>query len=85
MRIRLLATLVCGLTLALSAPAVADSNPAQSAYSGLPTESVQAVQSSASSGTLPFTGIDLGALSAVALVLVATGLVLRWRSKPGSD
>lgn len=40
-------------------------------------ESVPATAASESSGTLPFTGLDVGILVAVAAALVGTGFVLR--------
>jgi hypothetical protein len=37
------------------------------------------------SSALPFTGLDLGLLIAAGAVLVAAGLVLRWRLRHGAE
>ncbi len=78
MRLKLLLAITCGLLLAFSAPALAAGNPTTSAYSGVP-------DGPTSDGTLPFTGVNVGALSAIAFVLLGTGIVLRWRIKPHAD
>lgn len=46
-----------------------------------PAAEVQAVESSSSS-SLPFTGLDVGVLAIVAVLLAGTGLVLRRMSAP---
>jgi hypothetical protein len=45
--------------------------------SSTPSTSNATATEAASTGTLPFTGLDLGALAAGAVVLVAAGLALR--------
>jgi hypothetical protein len=44
---------------------------------------VSAPESTSSSGSLPFTGFDVGALVAVAIALTGTGLLLRRIANPG--
>jgi len=78
MRLKLLLAITCGLLFAFSAPALAAGNPAQNAYSGVPGQPD-------GPSTLPFTGVDVGALSAIAFVLLGTGIVLRWRIRPHTD
>lgn len=55
---------------------------AQSTYGG---QGQQITQSSctAAASTLPFTGLDLGLVVAAGAVLVASGLVVRWRLRHG--
>lgn len=52
---------------------------------GDPTADAQAASAGAAGGSLPFTGADLLALVAVALVLLAVGLTLRWLSTARPD
>jgi hypothetical protein len=75
MRVRtsLLVGLVSIVALVSAAPATAAS-PGADAYGGLPSEP-----------TLPFTGMDLGLVLAVAAVLIAVGLVIRHAAAVRSD
>ena len=50
-----------------------------------PTPSSTTEEVTETSGSLPFTGLDLGALIAAAVVLTGTGLALRRISKAGSQ
>lgn len=53
---------------------------------GVPAESVTPVETTAvesSSSSLPFTGLDVGVLAAVALALVGTGVLLRRLTRSG--
>jgi hypothetical protein len=84
MRTTVFAVLLCSVMLAIAAPALADS-PTQDAYSGTGAGQVSQAQATSSAKTLPFTGIDLGALAVVGVVLFGTGFVLRLRSGPGTD
>jgi hypothetical protein len=84
---------LCALCLGIATPAWANSSPTQGAYGGTganqisqvhdttasPSPTATATASAASAGTLPFTGIDVGLVAAVAVVLVGSGLVLRRR------
>jgi hypothetical protein len=82
---------LCALCLGIATPAWANSSPTQGAYGGTGANQVSQVQdttasrsptattSAASAGTLPFTGIDVGLVAAVAVALVGSGLVLRRR------
>lgn len=79
MRFRVLLGVVCALLLVLPAAAFADT-PSESAYSGSGAEQVNA-----SSTTLPFTGIDVGAVAVAATVLLGTGLVLRRSTRAKTD
>ncbi len=65
--------LTCLLMLAVAAPAWAD-NPAQNAYDKFS-------QFNSSSSQLPFTGINVGAVALVGLLLVAAGFVVRSRTR----
>jgi cobalamin biosynthesis Mg chelatase CobN len=49
------------------------------------TAEAEAVQESSSGSSLPFTGLDVGVLAIVALLLAATGLLLRRLSAPGDN
>jgi hypothetical protein len=72
---------------ALSNPSSAQYEP-QSQVQGTTTTGSAAVNSSSgsngggSTGTLPFTGLDVAVLAAVALALVGTGIALRRLSTP---
>jgi hypothetical protein len=70
----ILVILACALVLALVGTAAA-ANPTQSAYE--PTTCTAC--STHSDGTLPFTGVDVGALAAVGVTLAAGGLLIRRR------
>jgi hypothetical protein len=82
---------LCALCLGIATPAWANSSPTQGAYGGTGATQVSKVQdtatsraptatASASTGTLPFTGMDVGLVAAVAVVLLGSGLVLRRRA-----
>jgi hypothetical protein len=70
--------------LAVAAPALAQS-PTQGAYSGTGANQVSSLDSTSttttSASTLPFTGLDLGAVSAVGIAMLGTGFLLRRRAK----
>lgn len=65
--------LTCLVMLAVAAPAWAE-DPAQNAYSKFS-------QNATSSSTLPFTGINVGAVVLVGLLLLAAGFVVRHRTR----
>jgi len=88
------AAIACGgfsapaLAATHSAPCTSSKSPAASAYGGEGTQITQLGCESTSStapteptasSTLPFTGLDIGLLVAAGAVLVAAGMVLRWR------
>lgn len=77
---RILLVALCLGALCLSAaPALA--SPTNSAYSGPGASQVSQVQTTtSSSGSLPFTGLNLAVVGLVAIVLAGSGLVLRYRS-----
>ena len=87
MRIRILIAVVV-VMLALAAPAFA-SNPTDNAYAGTGatqihnTGTTEGTDSSAS--TLPFTGINVGVVGAIAVALVGTGFVLRRSTRARTD
>jgi hypothetical protein len=70
--------------LAVAAPAMAQS-PTQGAYSGTGANQVSSLNATSTtqttSPTLPFTGLDLGAVSVVGIALLGTGFVVRRRTK----
>lgn len=78
---------LCGIVLGIAAPAMA-SSPSQGAYGGTGNTQLSQVQSkttskspAAASSTLPFTGMNLGLLAGVAVVLLGSGLALRIRTR----
>jgi hypothetical protein len=80
---------LCALCLGIAAPAWANSSPTEGAYGGTGANQVSQVQdttaarsptATTSAATLPFTGIDVGLVAAVAVVLVGSGLILRRRA-----
>lgn len=82
--------IACGVW---SAPALAASSHAScsssksssgSTYGGQGTQ-ITPLCAPTTSSTLPFTGLDIGLLVAAGAVLVATGLVLRWRLRHGAQ
>jgi hypothetical protein len=83
MRTTLLAV-VCGMMLAVAAPALA-SGPTQGAYAGPGANQISSVQNTAEttsdSGTLPFTGLNLGLVAVVAVALVGAGFGLRRQTR----
>jgi hypothetical protein len=54
------------------------------ASGGGPAEPGAAVQSTESAETLPFTGLDVGAIVVIGIALVGAGLVIRRVSRAGS-
>lgn len=83
---------LCAIMLGIAAPAMANS-PSQGAYGGTGNNQLSQVQSTTASnsptattasGTLPFTGLNVGVLAAVAAVLLGTGLALRIRTRSDS-
>jgi hypothetical protein len=74
MKVRIVVAIVCVAMLAVAAPAFAES-PAQTAYSGTGATQVSSAENTGAS--LPFTGINVTALGAIAVVLLGTGFVLR--------
>jgi hypothetical protein len=63
--------LTCLLMLAAASPALAD-NPAQNAYDKFS-------QFDGTNSTLPFTGINVGALAIIGVLLIAAGIAVRYR------
>jgi LPXTG-motif cell wall-anchored protein len=66
--------LTCLVMLAVAAPAWAE-DPAQNAYDKF------SQFNGTSSSTLPFTGINVGAVALIGLLLVAAGFVVRSRTR----
>jgi hypothetical protein len=82
MRTTLLAV-VCGMMLAVAAPALA-SGPTEGAYAGPGANQISSVQNTeatSDSGTLPFTGLNLGLVAVVAVALVGAGFGLRRQTR----
>jgi hypothetical protein len=81
--------LVCAFMLAL-APAAALASPATTAYGG-PCSTPSLCNSSSishtttSSGSLPFTGVNVLEVAAMGLVLVGAGFVVRHGRRPSND
>jgi hypothetical protein len=74
---------VLAVTLLVAAPAYAQ-NPTQDAYSitaAKVQEQVSSTGSGESSGSLPFTGLQLTVVLAAGIVLLGTGLVVRRMSR----
>lgn len=65
--------LTCLVMLAVAAPAWAE-DPAQNAYNKFS-------QFHGSGSTLPFTGINVGAVAVIGLLLLAAGFVVRHRTR----
>jgi hypothetical protein len=76
----ILVTLACALVLALAGTAAA-ANPTQSAYEPNTCTACDAHTAK----TLPFTGVDVGALAAVGVSLAAGGLLIRRRVATHTD
>jgi hypothetical protein len=71
-------SVVFGIAMFMAAPAFAQTvSPTQDAYSITAARVQEQVQSTQSSGELPFTGLTVGIMVAVALVLLATGILVR--------
>jgi hypothetical protein len=84
---KMIVVALCGLVLSVAAPAMANT-PSQGAYGGTGNNQLSQVQSLTSqktattaSSTLPFTGLNVGLLAGVAVVLLGAGLVLRIRTR----
>jgi|1186.fasta_scaffold80109_2 hypothetical protein len=79
---------VLGIALLMTAPAYAALSPTQDGYSDVAGRIQTQVHSTASGGgngggeTLPFTGLTVGIVLAVALALIAAGLLVRRVSRP---
>jgi hypothetical protein len=74
---------VVGICLLMATPAFAQTvNPTQDGYSITAARVQQQVQHTESGNQLPFTGLTLGVMLAVGIVLVGTGLAVRRASRP---
>jgi hypothetical protein len=85
---KLLLLCLCAILLGTAAPALANS-PSQGAYGGTGNNQLSKVQSNtsdttASSSTLPFTGLNVPVVAAIAAGLVGAGVVLRIRTRTDS-
>jgi hypothetical protein len=69
-------SLTCLVMLAVAAPAWAE-DPAQNAYGKF------SQFNGTSSSSLPFTGINVGAVALIGLLLVAAGFAVRHRTRTG--
>ena len=87
MRIKLkLIGAVLGIALFMATPAFAQQvSPTQDAYSVTAARVQEQVQQEQASGELPFTGMTLGIMLAVGVLLVGTGLVVRRASRGPSS
>jgi hypothetical protein len=75
-----MAALTCAVILAVAAPAFAASSPAVTAYGGEGgTQVSQATEQTQSASELPFTGLNVGLLIGLGIVLTGTGIVVRRR------
>jgi hypothetical protein len=68
---------ICVAMFAVAAPAWA-ATPAQNAYN-------QFSQFNQSNSTLPFTGIDVGAVALIGALLIGAGLAVRYRMRARLD
>jgi opacity protein-like surface antigen len=79
---------LCAILLSTAAPALATS-PSQSAYGGTGNNQLSQVQSNtaskSSSGSLPFTGLNVSTLAGIAVLLVGAGLALRMKTRSDSQ
>ena len=86
---KLLLLCLCAILLGTAAPALANS-PSQGAYGGTGNNQLSQVQSNtsdttaSSSSTLPFTGLNVPVVAAIAVALLGTGVVLRIRTRADS-
>jgi hypothetical protein len=88
---KLVLVVLCGILLGTAAPALANS-PSQGAYGGTGNNQLSQVQgttannaaSTNSSGSLPFTGLNLPVLAGIAVVLLGAGVALRVRTSTDS-
>jgi hypothetical protein len=76
----MMVALVCAVVLAMAAPAFAETSPAETAYGG--EGGTQVVQTTES---LPFTGINVGVIVGLGVVLLGAGIVVRRRVVTGND
>ena len=77
---------ICAILLGTAAPALANS-PSQGAYGGTGNNQLSQVQSntaSKSSGSLPFTGLNVPVLAGIAALLAGAGLALRIKTSSDS-
>jgi hypothetical protein len=74
------ATLIGAIAWVSSALAAAN-GPAQTGYNGVQNVQHQVASGVAGSATLPFTGLSLALIVAVAVLLLVTGIVLRRASR----
>ncbi|HLH66923.1 MAG TPA: hypothetical protein VKV27_14595 [Solirubrobacteraceae bacterium] len=81
MRRTVLILCCCCALLIGAAPAFASGSPSQNAYSGVGSQQLSRAQSSSTSSTLPFTGLNVGLLAIVAVALGGAGLLLRARTR----
>ncbi|HET8754569.1 MAG TPA: hypothetical protein VFM58_01075 [Solirubrobacteraceae bacterium] len=87
MRMSVLAVLAACFVLALGGTALAQDNPTTDAYGGVlgnevensgdTTANVQEVGGESSSGSLPFTGMQVGLVALVGIGLVSLGFAMR--------
>lgn len=84
MKPKIFVALLCGVFLAYATPALANS-PTQSTYGGPGANQVSKLPATSAARTLPFTGIDLSALSLVGVGLLGAGVVLRRRTSHSTD
>jgi opacity protein-like surface antigen len=86
---KLLLLCLCAILLGTAAPALANS-PSQGAYGGTGNNQLSQVQSNtsdttaSSSSTLPFTGLNVPVVAAIAAGLVGAGVALRIRTRTDS-
>jgi hypothetical protein len=92
---RVFLVVMCGIMLGVASPAFAAGSPSSSTYGGPANSQLTSVTSQLTSTTpdgpnsaktvsassLPFTGLDVGAIVVIAAGLLASGLALRVRSR----
>lgn len=82
---KLLVIGLCSILLGVAAaPAMANSSPSQGTYGGTAANQlsqVQNVSSTTTSGSLPFTGMNVAALAVIAVALLGSGFALRMRAR----
>jgi hypothetical protein len=82
---------LCSILLgAVAAPAMANSSPSQGTYGGSAANQLSQVQSlttdsnttaSTTASSLPFTGLNVGLVAVIAVVLLGSGFALRIRAR----
>jgi hypothetical protein len=82
---------LCSMVLAVAAaPALANSSPSQGTYGGTGANQLSQVQgvssttsttASTTASSLPFTGLNVGLVALIAVVLIGSGFALRTRSR----